>query len=95
MCYAAPLLGAVIANAAWRKSRSVKTWWLTLMFYGGALFGVIDHWWNKELFLISKNIASDLLLGVTISAVILAVWGIMLKVSKTNPTLASYTNIGK
>ena len=95
MCYTAPLAGAIVSNTIWSRTKSVKVWWLTLMFYGGALFGVIDHWWNGELFLISDKIASDLLLGVTISAIILVVWGIMVKLTKLNPTLASYTNISK
>ena len=92
MCYTAPLIGAVVTTAAWAKTRSAKVWWLTLMFYGGALFGVIDHWWNGELFLISENIISDLLLGVAITAVILISWGITVVCSKTNPTLANYVN---
>ena len=75
MCYIAPVIGAVVTTAAWRKTKSVKLWWLTLMFYGSALFGVTDHLWNGELFLISENIASDLLLGMTIVAITLTVWG--------------------
>ena len=95
MCYAAPLVGAVVTSVAWKRTKSVKTWWLSLMFYGGALFGVIDHWWNGELFLISENIASDLLLGVVIAGAILAVWGIAVIYSRINPTLASYINVRK
>jgi hypothetical protein len=95
MCYAGPLAGAVISHTIWSRTKSVKVWWLTLMFYGGALFGVVDHWWNGELFLISDKIARDLLLGVAISAIILLVWGVMLRLVKVNPTLASYTNIAK
>ena len=83
MCYTAPLIGAVVTTAAWAKTRSAKVWWL---------FGVIDHWWNGELFLISENIISDLLLGVAITAVILISWGITVVCSKTNPTLANYVN---
>ena len=63
------------------------------MFYGGALFGVIDHWWNGELFLISENIISDLLLGVTIVAIILISWGATVIWSKVNPILANYVDI--
>ncbi len=59
----------------------------------GALFGVIDHWWNGELFLVSENLGSDLLLGVAITITILVVWGIMVVVSKKSPTLASYIKI--
>ena len=93
MCYTAPLVGAVITSVAWGKTKNVKVWWLTLMFYGGALFGVIDHWWNGELFLISENIISDLLLGVTISAIILISWGIAVVGSRISPTLAGYLNV--
>lgn len=77
MCYTVPLAGAVITSVAWGKTKSMKVWWLALMFYGGALFGVIDHFWNGELFLISENIISDLLLGVTITAAIFLCWGVM------------------
>lgn len=90
MCYTAPLAGAVVTTVIWSKTKNVKVWWLNLMFYGGALFGVIDHLWNGELFLISENIVKDLLLGITISAIILVCWGIMLVRSKISPTLAGY-----
>ena len=93
MCYTAPLVGAIVTSVAWGKTKSVKVWWLALMFYGGALFGVIDHFWNGELFLISENIVSDLLLGVTITAIILVSWGITVICSKTNATLANYVDI--
>jgi len=93
MCYTAPLVGAIVATVAWNKTKGVKVWWLMLMFYGGALFGVIDHWWNGELFLISENIVSDLLLGVVITALIFVAWGVTVIFSKTNPTLANYTNV--
>lgn len=93
MCYTMPLAGAIVTSVAWRKTKNVKVWWLTLMFYGGALFGVIDHLWNGELFLVSEKIISDLLLGVTISVIILVSWGITVICSKTNPTLADYVNI--
>jgi len=92
MCYVAPVMGAVITSALWSKTKSVKVWWLTLLFGGGALFGVIDHLWNGELFLISENIVSDLLLGVAIVAVILVSWGATVICSKVNPTLANYVN---
>ena len=95
MCYAAPLVGAMVTSVTWSKTKSVKIWWLNLMFYGGALFGVIDHWWNGELFLISENIAGDLLLGVVITGVIFIAWGATVILSKINPTLANYMNVRK
>ena len=93
MCYTVPLAGAMVTSLAWGRTKSVKTWWLALMFYGGALFGVVDHFWNGELFLISENTVKDLLLGVTITGLILLTWGIMLIVSKFNPTLAKYVGV--
>ena len=80
MCYVAPVIGAVITTAVWRKAKSAKLWWLTLMFYGSALFGIIDHLWKGELFLISENITSDLLLGMTIVAITFTVWGAIVMV---------------
>lgn len=93
MCYAVPVIGAVVTSAVWGRTKSVKIWWLNLLFWGGALFGVIDHLWNGELFLISENVVGDLMLGVTISGVILVCWGIMVTISKTNPTLANYAKV--
>ena len=92
MCYTVPLAGAVITSLIWHKRRESKIWWLTLMFYGGALFGVIDHLWNGELFLISPNIYKDLLLGVVVTISILICWVVILILAKKNPALAYYVN---
>jgi len=91
MCYTVPLIGAAVTTAAWKKTKSVKVWWLMLLFWGGGLFGFIDHLWNGELFLISENIVKDLMLGVVISLAIIICWGAMLIAAKTHPTLSSYT----
>jgi hypothetical protein len=48
---------------------------LNLMFYGASIFGVIDHLWNGELFLISPNLTKDILLGVVITACVWGIWG--------------------
>jgi len=93
MCFYVPTVGAVITQAIWKKTKSVKVFWLNLLFWGGALFGLVDHWWNGELFLVSENIASDLMLGVVITAVILVTWTVMILASKKNPTLNSYTKV--
>ena len=93
MCYTVPLAGAIVTSIAWGIKKSVKVWWLTLMFFGAALFGVIDHWWNGELFLVSENIASDLLLGVAISVFTVIAWWVTILVSKKSATLMSYVNV--
>ncbi len=92
MCYTVPIAGAVVTSLWWKKTHDLKVWWLNLMLCGGALFGFVDHLWNKELFLISDNIASDLLLGVTITAVIVALWATMVALFKTHPVLGRFLN---
>lgn len=93
MCYAVPAAGAIVTSFIWGRNKNVKIWWLNLMFWGGALFGVIDHLWNRELFLISENIASDLLLGVVITLAILFIWTAIILVSRFNPSLAAYVHV--
>lgn len=95
MCYTFPAAGAIVTSILWSRNKSIKAWWLNLMFLGGALFGVIDHLWNGELFLIGKNIASDLLLGVVITVAILITWALAIVASRANSTLAGYINIKK
>ena len=57
------------------------------MLYGGALFGVVDHLWHGELFLIGEAPFMDLLLGGTITAAIFGVWGITLGIVRVYPEL--------
>ena len=90
MCYVFPTVGAIVTSTIWNKTKSVKTWWLSLLFWGGAIFGVIDHLWNGELFLISKDWLKDISLGVVITGVILAAWGIILSLVKKNLALGAY-----
>ncbi|MBD3164113.1 hypothetical protein GF323_02860 [Candidatus Woesearchaeota archaeon] len=61
-----------------RKSRHHL--WLNQLFLGGALFGIVDHWWNGELLAFS---AKDLLLGVTITLVTFSVWGYLVLFDRT------------
>ncbi|MFH1360632.1 MAG: hypothetical protein ABIJ41_06300 [Candidatus Omnitrophota bacterium] len=93
MCYTVPAAGAIVTTVMWSRTKDVKLWWLNLLFWGGALFGLIDHWWNGELFFVGEHIVSDLLLGVTITLAIFIFWKIMMAKSKTHPTLANYINI--
>jgi len=74
MCYAGPVAGAIVSSLVWGKTKSIKVWWLSLLYWGGALFGVIDHLWNGELFLISGDIVKDLLLGAVITVSIFIFW---------------------
>jgi len=87
VCYAVPAVAAIIHYGTRKKVESWKTsthhLWLNLMLLGGAIFGIVDHLWNGELFLIGENIASDLLLGVAITTAILASWAIIIALNKT------------
>ena len=75
VCYAVPATAAIISTGIWRfRHTTQELFWLNLMLYGGAAFGIIDHLWNNELFLIGPNIANDLLLGFAITAGIFALW---------------------
>lgn len=56
--------------------------WLSLLLAGGSFFGVMDHLWNGQLFLIGPNILSDLALGAAITIGIFCVWGIAVMMDK-------------
>lgn len=93
MCYSIPLAAAITTSFIWRKKRALKLWWLALMFYGGSLFGIIDHLWNKELFLISENWLKDLCLGGVITAGLILMWRIILTKALKNPVLITYLKV--
>lgn len=95
MCYTIPLAAAIITTSLWGRSKQPKIWWLNLMLYGGALFGIVDHIWHGELFLISESVVKDLFLGGVITAAIFAFWGIILALSKVSSNLARYLAIPK
>ena len=86
VCYAIPTVAAIIHHVT-RKNivgwkTSIHQLWLTLLLVGGAIFGIVDHLINGELFLIGEDIGFDLLLGVTITIVTIAVWAIIVIVDK-------------
>jgi len=82
------LVAAIISSVVWgSKRRGPAGWWLNLLLYGGALFGLVDHLWHGELFLLGKAPLMDLLLGATITAVIFGGWGITLGIARMYPEL--------
>ncbi len=87
VCYTVPMIAA-IAHIIMR--RNITSWkesahhlWLSLLLGGGAVFGLVDHWWNGELFYIGDNIIMDLSLGIAITVTILVIWTIMFTLDKT------------
>lgn len=90
MCYLGPTTAAIVTTFLWKGKRTLKLFWLMLMFYGGSLFGVIDHLWNNELFLVSKNWGKDVSLGIVITAAIILTWVGIVALAKRIPTLHTY-----
>ncbi|MDD5110890.1 MAG: hypothetical protein PHI63_06820 [Patescibacteria group bacterium] len=89
MCYSVPVVATLVAALMRRRkpdSGDLRT--LTIMLLGGSLFGIVDHGWNGELLLISKNWVPDLLLGATITLAIIAGWGIIVASARTRRPLA-------
>jgi len=87
VCYVIP---AVAAVAHYGLRKSIASWknngnhlWLSLLLTGGAIFGVVDHLWNGELFLFGENLILDLLLGITITVSIVIGWFVILALNKT------------
>jgi len=69
--------------------RKIKGWreniyqsWLNLLLAGGAIFGVVDHLCNGEIFLIGENVLLDLLLGVVITTAIVLIWDMLVIIDK-------------
>jgi len=92
VCYIIPTTAAIIEYIRNRKikEKTPHKNWLNLMFLGGALFGIIDHLWNGELFLISANWISDLTLGFTITAGIIGSWGLIISTPKIMDSMRSF-----
>ena len=93
-CFAVPLGAAICHMFLRNKIHSLKgnvhQVWLSLLLVGGALFGVIDHLWNGELFLLG-NIVADLLLGITITVSIVAAWAVIVVLDNTKQISPSKT----
>ena len=76
VCYIVPTIAAIIEFVRGKKKDKYNHS-LNLMFLGGTLFGIIDHLWNGELFIISQNWMIDLALGFTITGGIIGSWGMI------------------
>ena len=77
VCYVVPASAAIMHYFMRKKIPSMKdkyNVWLNQMLAGGAIFGIVDHIWNGELFLIGDNIFWDIGLGATITAAIMTIW---------------------
>lgn len=87
VCFILPTIawGMVYAHRRIGKRGDAEGHRLNLLLAGGAVFGLVDHWWNGELYPpAGADIASDLVLGVLITAAIYAVWFAMLLVKQNS-----------
>jgi hypothetical protein len=87
VCFTVPTVAA-IAHLIMRKN--VIRWkgsryhlWLNLLLAGGAIFGLVDHWWNGELFLLGENLLMDMMLGVAITVSIFIIWTVIVTLDKS------------
>ena len=72
-----------------RHSKDRNLWLLNIIFAGGAVMLVIDHWINGELFLMGENIGFELSLGAAMTLGAAAFWAIVIvseKAFSTNKT---------
>ena len=88
VCYIVPAAAAIVHYGLRRNirgwSKSIHHFWLSLLLAGGAIFGVVDHLWNGDLFIIGEEPLIDVMLGVTITAAILVAWAIIVTLKKAN-----------
>jgi len=87
VCYTIP---AAVAIGHYILRKNITGWkesthhfWLGLLLAGGAIFGVVDHWWNGELFLIGEEPLIDIMLGVTITLTIFVAWAVIVTLNRT------------
>ena len=76
VCYAVPTAAAMLIFGG-RKAlhrENEKNFRFGLMMAGGSIFGAVDHLWNGQLTMVGPNLASDLALGLAITAVITVAW---------------------
>jgi len=93
VCYIIPTVAAISHYFMRKKIPSMKHnaqhSWLNLLLVGGAIFGVVDHLWNGELFMFGGNLVMDLALGVAITLAIFVAWKLIVvfdKLSKKAPS---------
>lgn len=90
VCYVVPAAAAVVVHYLRKSKRELKEnvhyYWLNLLLFGAAIFGIVDHLWNGELFLMNERPLMDLALGVTITLVVAVAWGFIVTLDKAKFT---------
>ncbi|MEO0097636.1 MAG: hypothetical protein ABIK78_06040 [candidate division WOR-3 bacterium] len=85
LCYTIPTITLIFLSVINKKLKikaSEKSW-LFLLLLGAVIFGVVDHLWNGEIFLIGENPLKDIALGIVITISVFIVWRIIVYIYKT------------
>jgi hypothetical protein len=92
-CYIIPLLATFVHYGMRKRIPALradpKQGWLTMMLGGASVFGVVDHLWNGELFLLGPNMTWDLMLGTTITGAVVGLWALVTATRSKNAVNAS------
>lgn len=90
VCFIVPTAVAIVHVIMRKKMTSLKNnvhhLWLNLLLVGAAIFGLVDHWWNGELFFIGENIILDILLGIIITITVFVIWIVFVTIDKSKTT---------
>jgi predicted acyltransferase len=88
LCWTIPTASAfivgILKKVRWKKEP--ESTHLFLLLLGAGLFGVIDHIWNGEIFLIGENIFKDIALGIVITIATFVVWGLLVFFARKKKT---------
>ncbi len=85
LCYIIPTAVLIFLSIINKKVKikEPEKGWLYLLLLGAVIFGVVDHLWNGEIFLISEEPLKDIALGIVITLSVFIVWRIIVYIYKT------------
>ncbi|MCS7249646.1 MAG: hypothetical protein N2323_00620 [candidate division WOR-3 bacterium] len=84
LCYIIPTITLIFLSIIHKKLKikEPEKGWLFLLFLGAVIFGLVDHLWNGEIFLIGENPIMDIVLGIIITFSVFIVWRIIVYIYK-------------
>jgi hypothetical protein len=95
-CYIIPSVAAVVHYFVRKKNKKLDKdhyhLWLNLLFFGAAIFGFVDHAWNKELLFRADTFFLDMTLGFAITLSLTIIWVGIVIIDKYRLYIASKVN---
>lgn len=99
VCYIVPLVATALISVGRKtggKGLSIGHasygLWLNIMMLGGAVFGLIDHMFTGELFVLTSMWMTDMAVGGAITAGITACWGVVVAMPKISHSFHNISN---